>query len=91
MLNLHRVWNEFCCLEEDFVQCTSVSRYISGLRCLTNVFFLDSVDNSEWMRNGDYLPTRMESQADAVNLICNVKTQQNPESTVGVMTMGGRR
>eukprot|EP00290_Baffinella_frigidus_P035616 CAMPEP_0180317954 /NCGR_PEP_ID=MMETSP0988-20121125/34137_1 /TAXON_ID=697907 /ORGANISM="non described non described, Strain CCMP2293" /LENGTH=398 /DNA_ID=CAMNT_0022303293 /DNA_START=40 /DNA_END=1232 /DNA_ORIENTATION=+ len=48
------------------------------------------VDNSEWMRNGDYLPTRMESQADAVNLVCNVKTQQNPESTVGVMTMAGR-
>ena len=42
------------------------------------------------MRNGDYLPTRMESQADAVNLVCNVKTQQNPESTVGVMTMAGR-
>jgi len=49
-----------------------------------------SVDNSEWMRNGDYIPTRMESQADAVNLICNVKTQQNPESTVGVMTSAGR-
>lgn len=48
------------------------------------------MDNSEWMRNGDYLPTRMESQADAVNLVCNVKTQQNPESTVGVMTMAGR-
>eukprot|EP00961_Rhodomonas_salina_P074446 999831-Rhodomonas_salina.2 len=32
----------------------------------------------------------MESQADAVNLICNVKTQQNPESTVGVMTMAAR-
>jgi len=48
------------------------------------------VDNSEWMRNGDYIPTRMESQADAVNLICNVKTQQNPESTVGVMTSAGR-
>jgi hypothetical protein len=42
------------------------------------------------MRNGDYIPTRMESQADAVNLICNVKTQQNPESTVGVMTSAGR-
>ena len=48
------------------------------------------MDNSEWMRNGDYLPSRMESQADAVNLACNVKTQQNPESTVGVMTMAGR-
>ena len=49
-----------------------------------------SVDNSEWMRNGDYVPTRMDSQADAVNLICNTKTT-NPESAVGVMTMASRR
>jgi len=47
------------------------------------------VDNSEWMRNGDYVPTRMDSQADAVNLICNTKTS-NPESAVGVMTMASR-
>eukprot|EP00802_Teleaulax_amphioxeia_P008497 Tamp_08506.p1 GENE.Tamp_08506~~Tamp_08506.p1 ORF type:complete len:411 (-),score=142.91 Tamp_08506:1086-2273(-) len=47
------------------------------------------VDNSEWMRNGDYVPTRMDSQADAVNLICNTKTT-NPESAVGVMTMASR-
>lgn len=60
----------------------------AGIDALTHV--LRSVDNSEWMRNGDYIPTRMESQADAVNLICNVKTQQNPESTVGVMTSAGR-
>ena len=49
-----------------------------------------SIDNSEWMRNGDYVPTRMDSQADAVNLICNTKTS-NPESAVGVMTMASRR
>eukprot|EP00128_Syssomonas_multiformis_P015248 Colp12_sorted_trinity150504_noHs@8805 len=48
------------------------------------------LDNSEWMRNGDYLPTRMEAQHDAVNLICGSKTQQNPENTVSVLTMGGR-
>jgi len=47
------------------------------------------IDNSEWMRNGDYVPTRMDSQADAVNLICNTKTT-NPESAVGVMTMASR-
>ena len=51
---------------------------------------LCSIDNSEWMRNGDYVPTRMDSQADAVNLICNTKTT-NPESAVGVMTMASRR
>jgi len=45
------------------------------------------VDNSEWMRNGDYLPSRIEAQQDAVNLICAAKTQSNPESTVSVMSM----
>ncbi|KAJ1294259.1 hypothetical protein BS78_01G132600 [Paspalum vaginatum] len=48
------------------------------------------VDNSEWMRNGDYAPSRLQAQADAVNLICGAKTQSNPESTVGVMAMAGR-
>ena len=33
------------------------------------------MDNSEWMRNGDYVPTRFQAQADAVNLICGAKTQ----------------
>jgi len=45
------------------------------------------VDNSEWMRNGDYIPSRIEAQQDAVNLICAAKTQSNPESTVSVMSM----
>lgn len=48
------------------------------------------LDNSEWMRNGDYVPTRLEAQHDAVNLICGHKTQQNPENSVGVMTMAGK-
>ncbi|GAB2231925.1 hypothetical protein Droror1_Dr00010944 [Drosera rotundifolia] len=48
------------------------------------------VDNSEWMRNGDYSPNRFQAQADAVNLICGSKTQSNPENTVGVMTMAGK-
>lgn len=33
------------------------------------------IDNSEWMRNGDYAPSRFQAQADAVNLICGAKTQ----------------
>lgn len=50
---------------------------------------LNSVDNSEYMRNGDYTPTRFEAQIDSVNLIFQAKTQSNPESTVGLMTMAG--
>ncbi|XP_076910843.1 26S proteasome non-ATPase regulatory subunit 4 homolog [Bidens hawaiensis] len=48
------------------------------------------IDNSEWMRNGDYSPTRFQAQVDAVNLICGAKTQSNPENTVGVLTMAGK-
>lgn len=39
------------------------------------------VDNSEWMRNGDYSPTRLQAQADAVNLICGAKTQVTEKIT----------
>lgn len=53
------------------------------LRLFNNVWMLCCVvqatmvcmDNSEWMRNGDYSPTRFQAQADAVNLICGAKTQ----------------
>ncbi|CAL1388540.1 unnamed protein product [Linum trigynum] len=48
------------------------------------------IDNSEWMRNGDYTPSRFQAQADAVNLICGAKTQSNPENTVGILTMAGK-
>ncbi|KAF2187019.1 26S proteasome non-ATPase-like protein regulatory subunit 4 [Zopfia rhizophila CBS 207.26] len=47
------------------------------------------VDNSESSRNGDYVPSRWEAQADAVNLIFSAKTRANPESSVGLMSMGG--
>lgn len=45
------------------------------------------LDNSEYMRNGDYIPSRLEAQSDAANLLVNAKTQSNPESTVGVIAM----
>ncbi|GMH43442.1 hypothetical protein BSKO_11364 [Bryopsis sp. KO-2023] len=48
------------------------------------------VDNSEWTRNGDYIPDRFQAQADAVNLLAGAKTQANAESAVGVLTMAGR-
>ncbi|KAL6058812.1 proteasome regulatory particle base subunit rpn10, variant 2 [Balamuthia mandrillaris] len=49
--------------------------------------WVDSVDNSEWMRNGDYFPTRMEEQTDAVNMLMGWKFQDNPENTVGILKM----
>ncbi|KAL7520100.1 hypothetical protein ACHAWX_006301 [Stephanocyclus meneghinianus] len=45
------------------------------------------LDTSEYMRNGDYLPTRLDAQSDAANMIVNQKTASNPESTVGVIRM----
>jgi 26S proteasome regulatory subunit N10 len=42
------------------------------------------LDNSEYMRNGDYIPTRLEAQQDAANLLVGAKTGSHPESTVGV-------
>jgi len=49
------------------------------------------LDNSEWMRNGDYAPTRMEAQAETVNHIINRKINNNQESTVGMLSMAGDR
>lgn len=47
-------------------------------------------DNSNYMRNGDFAPSRSEAQQDAVNLLAGAKTQQNPENTVGVLSMAGQ-
>ena len=49
--------------------------------------FTYSVDNSDWMRNGDFIPTRLDAQSDAVNMICRAKLRQNPENTVGLMSL----
>nr|CAG4644075.1 EOG090X08NC [Lepidurus arcticus] len=45
------------------------------------------VDNSEFMRNGDFLPTRLQAQQDAVNLVCHSKIRSNPENNVGLLTL----
>ncbi|XP_020286762.1 26S proteasome non-ATPase regulatory subunit 4 isoform X2 [Pseudomyrmex gracilis] len=44
------------------------------------------VDNSDYMRNGDFVPTRLQAQQDAVNLVCH-KTRSNPENNVGLITL----
>ncbi len=48
------------------------------------------IDNSEYMRNGDYQPTRFEAQSDAVTTVFQTKIDSNPENTVGIMTMAGK-
>jgi len=48
------------------------------------------LDNSDWMRNGDYIPTRLNAQQDAASLICTQRTDSHPESTVGLLTMAGK-
>lgn len=45
------------------------------------------VDNSDYMRNGDFVPTRLLAQQDAVNMVCTSKTRANPENTVALMTL----
>lgn len=49
--------------------------------------FFFSVDNSDYMRNGDFVPTRLQAQQDAVNLVCHSKTRTNPENNVGLIVM----
>ncbi len=44
-----------------------------------------SLDNSNYMRNGDFVPTRMEAQYDAVNLVATTKIEGNPENTVAII------
>ncbi|KAL5471005.1 hypothetical protein EMCRGX_G029076 [Ephydatia muelleri] len=45
------------------------------------------VDNSEWMRNGDFVPNRLQAQQDAVHAVCRMKTKLNAENTVGLMSL----
>ena len=82
--------------------CLSISRDIGEFVSWNNVFITGpfalgvfclpfllpcSVDNSEWMRNGDFIPTRMQAQQDAVNVVCRMKTRQNVENTVGLLSL----
>ncbi|ELT94296.1 hypothetical protein CAPTEDRAFT_179091 [Capitella teleta] len=57
-----------------------------GYKCKFYYFFY-SVDDSDFMRNGDFVPTRLQAQQDAVNLICHSKTRSNPENNVGLLAL----
>lgn len=49
------------------------------------------MDNSDWTRNGDYHPSRWESEVEAANLIAESKCERNPENGLGIITMAGKR
>ena len=42
------------------------------------------MDCSQYMRNGDYIPSRLAAQQDAANMLVTAKTQSHQESTVGI-------
>lgn len=46
-----------------------------------------SFDNSDYQRNGDYFPTRLNVQKDGINLVCQTKVRSNPENNVGLLTL----
>jgi 26S proteasome regulatory subunit N10 len=47
------------------------------------------IDNSVYSRNGDIIPNRFRAQLDTVGSLITFKTNQNLETSVGLMTMGG--
>jgi 26S proteasome regulatory subunit N10 len=42
------------------------------------------MDCSEYMRNGDYVPNRLDAQKDATNWLVDVQINSHAESTVGI-------
>lgn len=48
-----------------------------------------AIDNSEFMRNGDYATTRYEAQLNTTEYIFHNKINSNPENTVGLLAYGG--
>jgi 26S proteasome regulatory subunit N10 len=45
------------------------------------------IDNSEYMRNGDFTPTRLQCEQEAAHLVAQCKLRGNPENAVGVLSM----
>ncbi|GFE54544.1 ubiquitin interaction motif family protein [Babesia ovis] len=47
------------------------------------------VDNSEYSRNGDFAPSRLAAQVDAIGLIASAKLSQHFENLVGIVCLAG--
>ena len=63
---------------------------LTTFRTMLTNYHAPRIDNSEYMRNGDYAPNRFDAQSDAVSVVFGHKTDSNPENTAGVMTMAGK-
>lgn len=48
-----------------------------------------AIDNSEYMRNGDFVTTRYDAQLTTTEFIFQNKINSNPENTVGLLAYGG--
>ena len=73
------------------IRYTSISRPVQeSLHTMPLEATIMIIDNSEYMRNGDYQPTRFHAQSDAVTKVFQTKTDSNPENTVGLMTMANK-
>ena len=42
------------------------------------------------MRNGDFIPSRLQSQQEAATLVVHTKLRSNPENNVGLLSIGGK-
>lgn len=47
------------------------------------------IDNSDFSRNSDYQPNRLDAQKDAINILAGIKSQENPENSVGLISLAG--
>lgn len=48
------------------------------------------LDNSLFVRNGDAIPSRFQAELEGVTSVVNFKTNDNPETSVGLMYMAGK-
>tara|TARA_B100000405_G_C16671149_1_gene405881 strand:- start:396 stop:1133 length:738 start_codon:yes stop_codon:yes gene_type:complete len=48
------------------------------------------VDNSDFCRNSDFSPNRLEAQKESFNILACGKMQQNPENTIGLLSLAGK-
>lgn len=49
------------------------------------------LDNSSFAINGDYAPTRLESEIDSASLLIQAKLEASLQSSVGIGLMGGKQ
>ena len=45
------------------------------------------LDSSEFMRNGDFIPSRLSAQEEAINMICQSKRNKNAENCLALLSM----